>query len=39
MSVPRHAVEENFVVPRPFLLIRCVVLIGFVHVHVMQERY
>src|ERR1700761_2212379 len=37
MSVPRHTFEGNFVVPRPFLRIRCAILIGFMHVHVMQS--
>ena len=38
MSVPRHAFEGDFVVPRPLLLISCLILIGFVHLHMMQER-
>ena len=38
MSVPPHAFEGDFVVPRPLLRISCLILIGFVHLHVMQER-
>jgi hypothetical protein len=38
MRVPRHAFKGDFVVPRPLLLARCLILIGFVHPHVMQER-
>ena len=38
MSMPRHAFEGDFVVPRPLLRISCLILIGFVHLHVMQER-
>ena len=33
MSMPRHACEGDFVVPRPFLLISRLILL-----HVMEER-
>jgi hypothetical protein len=39
LSMPRHAFEGDFVVPRPFLLISRLALIGFVRLHVMEERH
>ena len=39
MSMPRHAFKGDFVVLRPFLLTSRLVLIGFVRLHVMEERH